>query len=159
MFSRIPTLAGALLLAVAVAGFSAPATMSVTVKETPVRATPSFLAKALAVLAYGDQVQVLDTKGDWARVSTGKAEGWVSLKALTEKKIVLKSGAEVSQSASSGEVALAGKGFNADVEAEYKQEQKLDYTWVDRMEAVKVTPPQISSFIARGGLTEQGGAE
>jgi hypothetical protein len=133
--------------------------MSVTVKETPVRATPSFLAKALAVLAYGDQVQVLDTKGDWARVSSGKTQGWVSLKALTEKKIVLKSGADVSQSASSGEVALAGKGFNADVEAEYKQEQKLDYTWVDAMEAVKVTPPQISSFLTRGGLTEQGGAE
>jgi uncharacterized protein YgiM (DUF1202 family) len=152
--------AAVLFLSVAAAGFSAPATMSVTVKETQIRATPSFLAKALAVLAYGDQVQVLDTKGDWARVSlpSGK-EGWVSLKALTEKKIVLKSGADVSTSASSGEVALAGKGFNADVEAQYKQEQNLDYTWVDAMEAVKVTTAQIDSFLTKGGLTEQGGAE
>ncbi len=159
--SRLWGITAALFLFAAAAVFSAPATMSVTVKVTQVRATPSFLGKVLASLAYADQVQILGTKGDWARVAipSGKGEGWVSMKALTEKRIVLKSGAEVSQSASSGEVALAGKGFNADVEAQYKQEEKLDYTWVDRMEAAAVTPSEMQSFIARGGLTEHGGAQ
>ncbi len=157
---RVRCITALLFLTAAVCVLAAPAAMSVTVKETQARATPRFLGKVLASLAYGDQVQVLETRGDWARISlpSGKGEGWVSLKALTGKRIVLKSGAEASQSASSGEVALAGKGFNADVEAQYRQEQKLDYTWVDRMEAAVVTPSDLSSFIAQGGLAEQGGA-
>jgi hypothetical protein len=89
-----------------------------------------------------------------------KLQGWVNSSALTQKEIALKSGSEkVEQGASSGEVALAGKGFNADVEAQYKQDQKLDYTWVDTMEAYKVSPQQVSSFLALGGLREQGAAQ
>jgi hypothetical protein len=156
MRTRAAALAAALVLAAAIAGAQA---MSVTVKETPVRATPSFLGKVAGTLAYGDQVQVLETKTGWARVA-GKPAGWVNLSALTEKKIVLKSGASnVEQSASSGEVALAGKGFNADVEAEYRQDSKLDYAWVDRMEKAVVTPEELSAFIARGGLSTPGGEE
>jgi hypothetical protein len=69
-----------------------------------------------------------------------------------------------SQSASSGDVALAGKGFNSDVEAEYKQNQKVDYTWVDNMQGnndskqeFKITPQQVAAFETSGGLT--GGAQ
>ena len=138
--------------------------MSVTVKETQVRATPSYLGKLLGVLAYGDKVTVLDQPADapkgWLKVSgpAKKLQGWVNTSALTQKEIVLKSGTEkVQQDASSGEVALAGKGFNADVEAQYKQDQKLDYTWVDKMEAYTVSPQQVSAFLSAGGLTEQGG--
>jgi hypothetical protein len=140
--------------------------MSVTVKETQVRATAGYLGKILGVLAYGDKVLVLDQPADapkgWLKV-TGpdkKLQGWVNSSALTQKEIVLKSGSEkVQQGASSGEVALAGKGFNADVEAQYKQDQKLDYTWVDTMEAYAVSPQQVSSFLALGGLSEQGGGK
>jgi hypothetical protein len=61
-----------------------------------------------------------------------------------------------SQTASSGDVAAAGKGFNKEVEAQYQQDQKLDYTWVDRMEAFKVPPQQVAAFISAGGLNEGG---
>jgi uncharacterized protein YgiM (DUF1202 family) len=144
-----------LLLTAAAAWAAGPVQMSVQVKETSIRATPSFLAKVLAKLAYGDRVTVLSTNNGWARVTLpkGTGEGWVNLSALTEKQIVLKSGAEnVSQTASSGEVALAGKGFNKEVESEYKQEKNLDYTWVDKMGKYSVTPDQIAAFLAQGGL-------
>ena len=135
--------------------------MSVTVKETQVRATPSYLGKILAVLAYGDRVDVLTEQGGWARVRLPSGEGWVHLSALTSKQIVLQSGSEsVGTGASSGEVALAGKGFNQEVEDKYKQDNNLDYTWVDRMAGYTVTPEEVLAFLEQGDLnTEIGGAQ
>jgi hypothetical protein len=165
-------LAGVVLLAAAVAIAAAPKQMSVTVKETQVRATPSYLGKILATLSYGDRVQVGETRSGWARVivppgkgaadkgSVSQGEGWVHLSALTDKKIVLKSGAsDVDRAASSGEVALAGKGFNQEVEAQYRADRKLDYSWVDRMETFRVSPEEAAAFLAQGGLSAEGGAK
>jgi hypothetical protein len=154
-----------LLLLAAGSAFAAdPAQMSVTVKETQVRAAASYLGKLLGVLAYGDRVTILDQPADapkgWLKVSSPakKLQGWVNASALTKKDIVMKAGTETAEaSASSGDVALAGKGFNSDVEAQYKKDQKLDYTWVDKMEAIKTPPEQVAAFLASGGLTEMGG--
>jgi uncharacterized protein YgiM (DUF1202 family) len=134
--------------------------MSVTVKETQVRATPSYMGKILAVLTYGERVDVLAEQNGWARVRLPGGEGWVHLSALTTKKIVLQSGSQtVSSGASSGEVALAGKGFNQEVENKYKQDNNVDYTWVDRMGSFNTTPEQVLAFLKDGGLnTEIGGA-
>jgi hypothetical protein len=160
-------LLGFLFLAAAAALAAAPKQMSVTVKETQARASPSYLGKILAVLAYGDRVQVVDSQSGWAKVSlpAGKAvasgsppqkEGWVNLSALTDKKIVLKAGAsDVGKTASSGEVALAGKGFNQEVESRYKENSRLDYTWVDRMEKFTASPQQIAAFLQQGGLAAE----
>jgi hypothetical protein len=140
--------------------------LSVTVKEAQVRATASALGKLVGVLAYGDKVTVLDqpagAPAGWLMVKSadGKLQGWVKSAALTKKEIAMSAGSKTaSQTASSGDVALAGKGFNKDVEAQYKQEQKLDYTWVDRMETFTVLPEQVAAFLTAGGLTEQGGAK
>jgi len=56
-------------------------------------------------------------------------------------------------------VALAGKGFNKEVEAQYKDEKQLDYTWVDRMEGYRVSPEQVLAFLQAGGLPVPGGAQ
>ncbi len=172
--SRSGKLAGFILLAAVAAAVvalgAAPKQMSVTVKETQVRSSPSYLGKILAILAYADRVQVVDTQSGWAKVSlpAGKAvasgsppqkEGWVNLSALTDKKIVLKAGAsDVGKTASSGEVALAGKGFNQEVEAGYRESSGLDYTWVDRMEKLSASPEQVAAFLKQGGLTYEGAA-
>jgi hypothetical protein len=71
---------------------------------------------------------------------------------------VLQAGDEnVQQSASSGEVALAGKGFNEQVEAEYKQQNDLDYTMVDRMEQFTVSIDEVVLFVEQGELMLDGG--
>ncbi|MFW6180682.1 MAG: SH3 domain-containing protein [Spirochaetota bacterium] len=137
------------------------AQMSVTVRETQVRSTPSFMGPVVAVLAYGDRVDVLEEQRGWARVAAGeKGRGWVHLSALTEKRVVLKAGAEdVDKTASGGEVALAGKGFNEQVEAEYREQKNLDYTWIDRMEQIAFPADRLSSFLTEGGLhPAEGGA-
>jgi len=152
-------LAAVMIMAASSAFAAQPKQMSVTVKETQVRATPSYLGKILGVLAYGDRVTILAEQSGWARITlpSGKGEGWVNLSALTAKKIVLKAGSEtVASGASSGEVALAGKGFNKEVEAKYRSEKDLDYTWVDRMETYTASPPQLLAFLQQGGLAEGG---
>jgi SH3-like domain-containing protein len=152
-----------ILLTVAVGvSYAAPKSMSVTVRETQARATPSFLGPVLAVLAYGDRLDVLEEQRDWIKVSLpGGKQGWVHRSALTEKRVVLQAGsAPVEETASSSEVALAGKGFNKEVEARYKAENDLDYTWVDRMESFEVPAERILAFVEAGGLRwEEGGSQ
>ena len=140
----------------------ASAAMSVQVKNGQIRATPSFLGKVVAPLSYGDRVQVLETRNDWMNVTgPGGQSGWVHSSALTKKKIVMSSGSQDVQTGASGdELALASKGFNSDVEADFKSKNKdIDFTWVDRMEKYKVSPQEMRQFLKEGGVQpSEGGA-
>jgi uncharacterized protein YgiM (DUF1202 family) len=161
---RFLWLCAVLVLVAAANAGAADKVMSVTVDTTQIRATASYLAKVLATLKYGDKVTILDQPANakgWAKVlgPDKKTQGWVNLSALTTKDVQLASTTGVQQTASSGDVALAGKGFNSDVEAQYKAEQKLDYTWVDKMQSFAPPPEQVAAFVSAGGLTEQGGAQ
>ena len=137
--------------------------MSVQVKTTPLRDTPSFVGKAGATLSYGDRVEVMNTQGAWAKVSApGGLTGWVHTSALSSKKIVLKSGQVTAQSkASSDELALAGKGFNSDVEGEFKkQHQNIDFNWINKMEKMIVSSGETQSFLKEGSVApKEGGAQ
>jgi len=139
-------------------------TMSVQVKQGQVRATPSFLGKILTTLSYGDRVEVIETRNNWIRIAPPRKppSGWMHSSALTEKRIVLKAGRkEAEVAASGGELALAGKGFNAEVEAEFRNRHKdIDFSWIDRMQEWKVPPEKIRVFLREGGLSPvQGGGQ
>jgi uncharacterized protein YgiM (DUF1202 family) len=139
-------------------------TLSVQVKESVLRATPSFLGQIIAKVAYGDQVTVLEKNDAWMKVALkgGISKGWISSSALTSKKIVLQAGqTNVKTGATQNELTLAGKGFNNQVEASYMaQNKKLDYTWINKMETFKETPDQMSAFLAKGDVVPQeGGAK
>jgi SH3-like domain-containing protein len=137
-------------------------TMSVQVKEGQLRSTPSFLGTIVAKLSYGDRVEIIQDQGSWKKVAVrGGAQGWMHVSALTTKTIVLKAGAgNVQTSATSGEIALAGKGFSEEVEKQYKKlNSNLDYAWVDRMERFQVTPEQMQAFLKQGNVVPaEGGA-
>ena len=152
------------LVAVAVSVFAAagPATMSVQVKNGQIRGTPSFLGQVVAPLNYGDKVQVLETRNEWSKVTgPGGQTGWIHGSALTKKKIVMNAGAQDVQTGASGdELALASKGFNSDVEADFKAKNKtIDFVWVDKMEKMKVSSEQMREFLREGGVKpSEGGA-
>jgi len=142
-----------LLLLAAVTGYGETKMMSVTVREAPVRSTPSFLGKIVTDLAYGSRVEVLETRGGWVRIRVpGGDSGWLHSSELSQKKIALEAGSNVRRSASGSEVALAGKGFNEQVEQQYKNENNLDYTWVDRMEKISYPPDRLVQFLRAGDL-------
>jgi hypothetical protein len=134
--------------------------MSIQVKKGALRSSPSFMGKIVAQLKYGDRVAVQGAKGSWHFIDRpkGKTDGWVHSSALSMKKIVLKPGAsDVEQAASSDEITLAGKGFNQQVENDFKSKNpKLDFTWINKMEKITVSQNQIQVFIKEGQLSPKG---
>ena len=145
-------------LMAAVAALAAAEEMSVTVKTVGVRSGSSFTAKVVGTLVYADRVVVQEIKGDWihVRLDAKSIDGWLPKSALQTTQIVLKAGAAAGTTASSGEVALAGKGFSEEVEAEYKKDASLNYAAVDDMEAYTVADEDVVQFLERGGMTVNG---
>ena len=149
-----------LIMAGATATVPAQTMMSVEVRETQVRSNPSFLGRIDAVLNYGDRVEVLEQAQGWSRVSHQGSVGWVHSSALTSKRIVMQAGEADAQRATSGsEVALAGRGFNQEVEDRYRAEQGLNYDAVDRMEGFGVESERLAAFLTEGELRLPGGEQ
>ena len=134
--------------------------MSIQVKKGTVRSQPSFLGKVIAQLNYGDQFTVRTAKGPWYLIDGPgtNPDGWMHSSALSAKKIVLKPGAsDVEQAASSDELTLAGKGFNQQVEKDFKSKNpNVDFSRIDKMEKMVVSQKQIQMFIKEGKLSPQG---
>ncbi len=131
-------------------------TLSVQVREGQLRTSPGFLSRVVAVVPYTEQVSVLEERTDWLRVRTEDAghEGWMHASALTAQHLKLASGERDAQlGVSSDEQALAGRGFNSQVEAEFKQRNRnIDFARIDRMEALKIPVATLQDFLAEGGL-------
>lgn len=150
----------ALALGAAAAQAAAPSVMSVQVRKAELRDTPAFLGKVVASLAYGDKVTLHQQNGAWMQVTAAGASGWIHSSAVTSKNIVLKGGDATQKTASSGEIALAGKGFNSEVEAKFRAEHgNIDFGPVDRMEQIRIPAGTLERFARAGGLqTTAGGA-
>jgi len=135
-------------------------TLNVQVRTGKLREQPSFLGRIVAEVSYGDSLRILREQGEWlmARTSAGR-QGWIHSSALTDDEIVLSAGTgEVATGASGDELALAGKGFNAQVEAEYRaQNREIDFAWVDRMEKFIVSPEEMAGFLRMGQVTPPSG--
>lgn len=141
-------------------GLYAAETTYVQVRETQIRETPSFVGRILATVPYGQALRVEKKTGAWNQVApaAGRPGGWVHSSALTAKKLALSAGSSSAGGASSQEVALAGKGFNAQVEAQYREDnQDLDYASIDRMEALHFSPQELARFMTQAGLVPAGG--
>ncbi len=146
-----------------VACANAPAAQArVQVQTTQVRATPSYLAAVLASLKYTESVEAFETQGGWTRVRTAAGQtGWVNQSALTTRRMTAKAGTATGNTgASSDELALANKGFNSDVEAQFKASHaEVDFAWVDKMGQMKIDQAEITKFVSDGALAPaKGGA-
>ncbi len=133
--------------------------MSVQVRSGQLRGKPSYLGRLVTLLPYGDRVNLQAKEGEWRKITSvrqGKT-GWMHISALTEQEIVLNpTNRDVESAAQSDELALAGKGFNKQVEENFKKQEKLDYAKVDEMEDFSVSQEDIQAFIKSGSL--KGGA-
>lgn len=146
---------GGMILAALLAGTGAFAaeTMSVQIRTAQLRAEPSFLGKLVGQVEYATQVTVNRSQGDWRSVTTPSGtSGWLHQSALTPKKLVMKAGQQNVQTGASGEeLALAGKGFNSDIEADFKKKNgNIDFTWIDRMEKFRVSASDMTAFLEDG---------
>ena len=129
--------------------------MYISVEEAILKEKPSFFSKSTNSVFYGEEVIVLDTKGSWKKVQlTGNTSvfGWISESSLTKKKILV---SESKVTASADEIALAGKGFNAEIEAEYKKQGTANYDAVDKLEEKSVSFENSLDFMLDGKLENQ----
>jgi uncharacterized protein YgiM (DUF1202 family) len=143
----------AVLAGTAFAQLSRGGTVYVNVKNLQLKSGTGFFAgKSGSPLAYGDQITVLQVKGKWVEVRySGRSSfsGWTNSSNLTTKRIVAAGG---TGGASAREVAMAGKGFNEEVENAYKSSGSLNYAGIDAIEAVTVPENELYNFIIEGRL-------
>ena len=149
-----------LLMAVTV--WAASDTYSVYVRNGQMRQQPSFLGQVIKELPYGEHVEVISKNPPWLEVKDAAGDtGWMHISALTSKRIKLqRDDGSAKSSATSDEIALAGKGFNQAMESAMKADSaKTSYEWVDYMEQIVITPAEMEQFLSQGGVhAAQGGA-
>jgi hypothetical protein len=163
------------VLVVAVTAHASP--IWVAVKKTTIRKAASNLSPVVARVNYQDELDLLSENGDWWQVSHGDQQGWVHKSALSKSlqqaagsqqkssggsifdALRGRSGSQSQQSGARGrggdaeDITLAGKGFNEDVEGEFKaQGGDLDYAAVDIMENREVPGFDFQKFADEGGL-------
>jgi uncharacterized protein YgiM (DUF1202 family) len=136
-------------------------TLFVKVQTTYVRKEPKFYSPAVATLRAGESVTQLASEAGWFKVRTAQGvEGWIhSSSVQTGKFAVAAIDQTLKTRATTEEVALAGKGFNKQVEEEYKNRNKgVNFAEVDRMLKIRVTPDELRRFLVEGRLAEFGGS-
>jgi uncharacterized protein YgiM (DUF1202 family) len=136
-------------------------TLFVKVQTTYVRKEPKFYSPAVATLQAGESVTQIASEAGWFKVRTAQGvEGWIHSSAVqTGKFAVAAMDQSLKTRATTEEVALAGKGFNKQVEEEYKNRNKgVSFIEVDRMLKIKVSPDELRKFLMEGKLAEFGGA-
>ncbi len=132
-------------------------TFVVKIQNTAVRKEPKFYAASLGTIKAGDSVELVETQNDWLKVQTAAGViGWIHSTAVEQKKFKLSSlDKSLKTQASASEVALAGKGFNKQVEESYrKKNQDISYAYVEQMLSIRIFPGLIEEFLKTGGLGE-----
>lgn len=140
---------------------SAADTVVVKVQSSAIRQAPQFFAPVVAAVKAGDKLAKLAEANGWLQVrSAVGASGWIHAGAVAASRLTLaSSGSAMKTQASASEVALAGKGFNKQIEDSYRAKNpSLAFAAVDRLLQVKASPAQLQDFLKRGLLPPYGGA-
>lgn len=131
-------------------------TVTVITKDNTIREYAKFFAPVKANVKYNDRLETIATEGDWYKVRYGSLVGYIH-KSAVEKRAAAqpasyqRRGPAVSES----EAALAGKGFNPQVEASYKkQHPEMKYSLVDSIERYPVPEREVAAFLTTGGLRQ-----
>ena len=147
----------AFCLTLCITGFAAAqlsrgGTLYVAVKTVTLKSSTGFFASNKGTLSYGDRVTVLQINGKFAEVRSAantSLSGWTPTANLSARQIVSGNTATVS----ARETAMAGKGFNQEVEDTYKRQGNLNYADVDRVEAITVSETNLKRFLEEGRLS------
>ncbi len=136
--------------------------MSVQVRSSNVREKASALSKVLGKLAYGSRVSIVGKPGkSWIQVKSQQKTplaGFMRTSALTKKKLKMKGTGASAAMAKADDVALAGKGFDKEIEDAYRKKNvnlTSAFAFLDKLEddpKFKVKPEQVVEFVKKGKL-------
>lgn len=130
----------------------------VTKKTTKMRKAKRLYAPGVQDLVEGDKVALVKREGSWCLVTYQEAEGWLHESDLTAKLDVKLSGEGVREDYTAAETSAARKGFNKDIEANYKNKRGLGaaYRIVDAIQARILDEALLVEFMKEGKLIEGG---
>jgi hypothetical protein len=136
-------------------------TLIIKVQTTNLRKNPKFYAPVIQALKAGEKIEKISSQPDgWIQVKTsGGSVGWIHSSAVAVQKFdLLAMDKSMKTQASASEVALAGKGFNKQVEESYRAKHAdVSFVWVDRMLLIKISASRVEEFMRNGKLGEWGG--
>ena len=130
--------------------------------KAKVLSAPSFKSPVIGEVLKGHKFDSLGKQGNWIRVKFAGKEGYVSALLLAAHppfdKIGMIKGLErdikqgVRRRTSSYTSAAAARGLAQDDRRRLSKDEKADYESLDKMEAFKLTPEEISRFMEKGKL-------
>lgn len=127
-------------------------TITVLVQQTALRKRPQSYSPSVGTARLGQKYESSGLEAGFHKTPSG----YIHSSAVTERKVKLGSAASVGGSASSEEVTLAGKGFNAQVEKSYGEKNEANFAAVNAMERRTVGEAELFAFLRAGGLLEGG---
>lgn len=131
-------------------------TFKVVQSKQQLYASPQFSANSLGTVPEGAEVKIVQQAAEWYQVEYQGQTGWLHQQAFpVAKKLDLSKllKGKAVQKSRTDEVALAGKGFTPEVEADYRQKHpNLNYALVDQVETFEVSAGQLQAFQREGGL-------
>mgnify|MGYP005845245387 CR=1 FL=1 len=131
-------------------------TFKTVVGQQQLFAAPSYTGEVVGMVPEGAEVAIIEQSGEWSRVEHQGQQGWLPPRAFAASKKLdlsgLLQGKSVKES-KTDEVALAGKGFTPEVEANFRgQNPNLNYDQVDQIEKFSVSAAELQAFRQEGGL-------
>jgi len=127
-------------------------TLYVALRTVALKSSAGAFASDRGTLNYGDRVTVIQASGRFVEVrsaANSSLTGWTAAANLTTRQVVSGN----TNTASAREVALAGKGFNQEVENAYRTQGRLNYADVDRVERTTVSLTDLRRFLEEGRLS------
>ncbi|MDR2542460.1 MAG: hypothetical protein LBC80_03305 [Treponema sp.] len=127
-------------------------TLFVSIRTVELKSGTGWFASTRGRLNYGDRVTVIQVSGKFVEVRSAtntSLTGWTASANFSTRPVV----AGTTGTATASEVALAGKGFNQEVEDSFRSQQNLNYADVDRVEAITVDMNALRRFLEEGRLS------
>lgn len=137
------------------ASSAAAETVRVITKENAVREECRFFAPVKMTVRYGDTLDTTGQQGDWFRVQARGISGCIHKTAISARAGSISGSMGSARGASQDETALAGKGFDPQTEAAYRQKNaNLNYSAVDWVEKISIPTERMQNFVTWGGLRQ-----
>lgn len=135
---------------------AAAAPARIITRENALREDCRFFSPVRKKVLLNDIVEIVAKEGDWLKVRFKGVAGCIHKSAVDEKNVDITAvSASKSPGATGSEVALAGKGFNPQVEKSYREKHPdLDFRAIDTLEASRPSDDTIRKFISSGGLNQ-----
>lgn len=129
--------------------------MYINIEKAELKSGTGFFSEVQNQLPYGTQVVIIEEKGKWAFIKATKDSsitGWIPQANLTKKKIVTNNPL-YTINASTEELALAGKGFSAEIEASFSDAATKDaLDTLNALENTQLSVEALQEFIEEGNL-------